>query len=68
MHEWVQGGMEGGSKERRKQARNRIQGMGFQAFGKLDCSPTKNKQCLIKSYRKFEQIKCMKEEDNRACY
>ena len=68
MDEWAKGGIEGESKEGRKQQRNVIQIMVCQALGKLDCSPTKNKQCLIKSYRKFEQIKCMKEEDNRACY
>ena len=41
--------MEGESKEGRKQPRNTKQGMVFRALGKLDYSPTKIKQCLIKS-------------------
>ena len=35
MNEWVQGGMEGESKEGRRQARNMIQGMVFKPWVKL---------------------------------
>ena len=43
MDEWVKGGIEGESKEGRKQRRNMIQIMVCQTLGKLDCSRTENK-------------------------
>ena len=43
MDEWAKGGIEGDSKEGRKQRRNIIQIMVCQGLGKLDYSRTKNK-------------------------
>ena len=42
MDEWAKGGIEGESKEGRKQQRNIIQIMVCQTLGKLDYSRTKN--------------------------
>ena len=57
MDEWMMGGIEGKSKEGRKQRRNTIQRIVCQALGKLDYSQTKINSVLSNHTESLNELK-----------